>query len=171
MVRKISLSFIIGLIFLYCNRYEPGKKFVGKEILIPNELLAYNIGAETAVQYSNRPSLITISGAGCTSCIVHLDEWQEAIHQSSFKQSLNYYFIAEGKPDFYFNANVLEKDFLKIIPIYLDEDSSFRKLNNLSTFAWNRTIILDKKNRVIYYGLINLKDDNVLKNILSNSSE
>ena len=123
-----------------------------RSIYIPDSLIPVNHGAQEFNFFENQVTVITIVGAGCTTCIQELKFWKEFIKKENLDHNINYYFIAEGKPNFYFNENVKNRDFLQNLPIFLDKDSLFIKNNNLSSIRQKHTIILNNENKIIHIG-------------------
>lgn len=166
---KIKLLLFSYLLFIVgCKKeIEADKQFLvdtlPDTVSIPINLDPYNYGAKNFQHKKNTYTIISLFGAGCNICVVELNAWKDFLEEGKLDSNLNYYFIAIGTPNFYFKENVLKRDNLSRLPIYVDEDSTFLKANNILNYNLYKTILLDNKGSVLHVGSPNYDQDNLNK--------
>lgn len=145
---NICLIILVTLLF-GCSAYTENnkKKFLLDlpDLNISESLTPYNEGAKKFRYKESQPTLIILVGAGCNICIPEMNSWNELINKGKVSKEWNYRFIAVGNPNFYFDENVLRRDYLKSLPIFLDKDSIFVKRNNLRPWNFYKTILIDRE--------------------------
>jgi hypothetical protein len=162
------LYFILFLSIIACSNSsfhenETKKEHSLSNISIPPTLTPYNDSAQNLRHAEKEPTIITLVGAGCNICIVELNSWKKLIENGHLDKEWNYYFIALGKPNFYFNENILRKTYLKRLPIFLDQDSTFLKENGIGTNYWRnyKTLVLNKTDSLLHIGSPNSNKKNL----------
>lgn len=162
MLKKIFFVLFFVLSITFCSNSEDNSSdLIGIRVNIPNSIEKYNNSAKNFKHIQGLPTIINIAGAKCSSCIHELKHWNKLIEKNLYKYTVNYYFIAEGSPNFYFKENVLNKNFLERTPIFLDVDSLFIKINGLEEIRNNKTLILDPDGNLIFFGSPYSNPDNL----------
>ncbi|KYG79570.1 redoxin [Roseivirga ehrenbergii] len=122
-----------------------------KVVDLNEHLIAYNDASKNREVLNNKKTIVNIVDGTCSRCIQELKDWQAFIDKHMSDEDVNYVFIAQGQHDFYFEYNVLKKDFLKM-PIYLDPEYKFTDSNDLIDVKAEHTMILDERNKILFLG-------------------
>lgn len=130
-------------------------EWMGKQIIYPDSVMCISsINDTSCVLPESTPYKILVytDSVGCTTCKLHLDQWNILIEE-----------VRKEKPDlvnfqFYFQPKNLEdlKMFFRrdnfTYPSYIDTKNELNKLNNLPKNEKYQTFLLDKDNKIISIG-------------------
>ena len=151
---KMIICFVFLIAFIGCeNKSAWDKKYpslVNKKIRYTDNLVPYNTEDLEFISKSGNKTLINVVTASCSPCVGELIYWEDIV-DNYIDQDVNLVFIAQGKTDYYFEKSVLEKYKLDI-PIFLDEDSSFVKTNELLPALYERTMVLNEDEEIVFIG-------------------
>lgn len=154
--KSIYIACII-LFFISCTNKSHIKNeqqyqyLIGEKIIIPKNLVPCNATAKYYKPILKQKKIITIVEADCTPCVQELKQWQQLIKKKYSNLSVTYYFIAEGKPDYYFKKIIIKDNDLKI-PVYLDPNRKFVALNKIPIILKQHTLVLSRDNTIDFIG-------------------
>lgn len=152
---------LIFILFLCSCKYERKdlsctvSKWVGKEILYPNNL-AFTLWGKDTIETSflQAPFKIVsyVDSIGCTSCKLKILDWKAYISELNLK-------FQDNVPVFLiFQSNkteeitfILKRDKFNY-PVYIDENDEFNKLNHFPSDMSFQTFLVDSDNRVVAIG-------------------
>jgi hypothetical protein len=134
-----------------------------QKVILPKKIAPANHQAEKFKHKRGKKTIITILGAKCSSCIHEMKIWKQYFEKGKIDRNANYYFIAEGNPNFYFKENVYRRKLLQSLPIFIDKDSSFVKNNQLNFLRKKHTLVLNNNNRIVFVGSPYLNKENITK--------
>jgi hypothetical protein len=147
----LSVFFIVGCDNQQKDYFVNYPHLKDKVVDLNEHLIPYNITAKNRTVLNDKKTVVNIVDGTCSRCIQELKDWQAFIDNQMSGKDVNYIFIAQGQHDFYFEYNVLKKDFLKM-PIYLDPEYKFTDSNDLIDAKAEHTMILDEGNKILFLG-------------------
>jgi len=149
MTKRISIIFIV-LFFCFCqtSRNEDVKKIIkkwqGREILIPDEIIFKTLGRDTVYTHlwEKTYKIFTyIDSIGCSSCQLGLTDWKKLINIcQQQKIDLEFVFVVHSSDFEHFDNDVILYDF--DYPIIYDYHNRFNKLNKFPPIPYS-TFLLD----------------------------
>ncbi|WP_294616765.1 hypothetical protein [uncultured Bacteroides sp.] len=132
------------------------KKWENKEIFYPIETAFTIYGKDTISNYMSLGKEYTIvtyfDSLGCMSCKLQAAKWKDFIYilDSISKNTVpvNFYVHPKDKDEF---CSLLKKEQFDV-PICVDQNDSFQKLNQFPNMIDFRTFLLDANNKVVAIG-------------------
>ena len=169
---KVLYLFICIFCFLACqdNKEKQVKELVqewqGKEIKFPDNPIFTQYVKDTVdyqIPVSDYKVVMYVDSIGCVSCKLQLSRWKEFIGQvdSVCNKDIPFLFFFQPKD------NQELRRILKIdnfsLPVCIDTEDRFNKLNHFPSDMMFQTFLLDKDNKVIVIGnpIHNLKERNL----------
>jgi hypothetical protein len=148
---RLFISIVMLAMFVSCSG-KVSHEFSSNAVVFPDSLLPFNMTAKSFKHINNQPTVVTLVDSECHIGIIEMRAWSGFIDQGLFDKEWNYYFIAEGSPNFYFNEYVSRNKMLQKLPIFLDKDRIFIQQNKLEAFRRYRTLVLNEKGIMIFAG-------------------
>ena len=165
---KVLYLFICIFCFLACqdNKEKQVKELVqewqGKEIKFPDNPIFTQYVKDTVdyqISVSDYKIVMYVDSIGCVSCKLQLSRWKEFIGQvdSVCNKDIPFLFFFQPKD------NQELRRILKIdnfsLPVCIDTEDRFNKLNHFPSDMMFQTFLLDKDNKVVVIGnpIYNLK--------------
>lgn len=127
----------------------------GKEILFPEDMVFTRYISDTVnyqIPESDYKILVYVDSIGCTSCKLQLHKWKELMNKiySTVTNNISFIFVFHPK-DLKEIEYLLKRDQFDI-PIYMDWDDRFNKLNQFPSDITFQTFLLNRENKVIILG-------------------
>lgn len=150
--------------------------WIGKEIVFP-ENLNFSIQGMDEIDFSISDSeykvMVYVDSMGCTSCKLHLSEWERYINYvdsiySNKVQFLFFFFPKKGR-DIYMTLRTEKFAY----PVCIDTLDVLNKLNHFSSDMRFQTFLLDKSHRVLAIGnpMQNPKIKQLYLNVISGKQD
>ena len=157
------LLFYIGIVILFQSCQESREKHINrlvkewqkKEIVFPKNPIFTVLMDDTVdfkIKESNRKIVIYVDSSGCVSCKLRLKEWKEFIAyvDSVSGRQIPFLFFFQSKDNKELRY-ILRRDNFRL-PVCVDSQDEFGKLNRFPSEQMFQTFLLDKDNRVKVIG-------------------
>ena len=167
MTRYLSVIYIIliilsGILTCGCDRQPHSDveavvdRWIGKTIKFPGDSIgAFVVGRDTVASpvFDARFTVVRyVDSVGCTSCKLRLPEYRSLIERFNMLSSNRVDYLLVVTPcDIREFREILKRDNVKY-PVLLDEDASFKKLNELEDSDVFHMMLLDKDRKVLAIG-------------------
>ena len=131
------------------------KEWSGKEIKFPDNLIYTRLITDTihyTIPESANKVLVYVDSIGCVSCKLQLPKWKEFIAQidSVSNETVPFLFFFQPK-DKKELRHILRRDNFSL-PVCIDTEDRFNKLNHFPSEMMFQTFLLDKDNKVVVIG-------------------
>ena len=158
---RVSLFFLSFLFLFSCQ--EKRKEYLahlvqewqGKEIIFPENPVFTRLVKDTVdyrIPMSDYKVVTYIDSIGCVSCKLQLSKWKEFIAQvdsvSGNTIPFLFFFQSKDKGDL---RRILHRDNFSL-PVCIDMEDSFNKLNHFPSEMMFQTFLLNKDNKVVVIG-------------------
>ena len=158
---RIPLFFLLFLFLFSCqeNRKEHLSYLVqewqGKEIKFPENPVFTRLVKDTVdyqIPMSDYKVVTYIDSIGCVSCKLQLSRWKEFIAQvdSASGKAIPFLFFFQSKDNGDLRRTLRTDNFT--LPVCIDTEDRFNKLNHFPSEMMFQTFLLDKDNKVIVIG-------------------
>ena len=159
----IRLLLYIGVIILFVSCQESRKEHINrlvkewekKEIVFPKNPTFTILGNDTVdfmIKKSNHKVVVYVDSTGCVSCKLRLKEWKEFIAYvdsvSGGQVPFLFFFQSKDNKELRY---ILKRDNFRL-PVCVDSQNEFGKLNRFPSELMFQTFLLDKDNRVKVIG-------------------
>ena len=159
----IRLLLYIGVIILFVSCQESRKEHINrlvkewekKEIVFPKNPTFTILGNDTVdfmIKKSNYKVVVYVDSTGCVSCKLRLKEWKEFIAYvdsvSGGQVPFLFFFQSKDNKELRY---ILKRDNFRL-PVCVDSQNEFGKLNRFPSEQMFQTFLLDKDNRVKVIG-------------------
>ena len=159
----IRLLLYIGIIILFLSCQESRKEHINrlvkewkkKEIVFPKNPIFTILGNDTVdfkIKKSNYKVVVYVDSTGCVSCKLRLKEWKEFIAYvdsvSGGQVPFLFFFQSKDNKELRY---ILKRDNFRL-PVCVDSQSEFGKLNRFPSEQMFQTFLLNKDNRVKVIG-------------------
>ena len=159
----IRLLLYIGIIILFLSCQESRKEHINrlvkewkkKEIVFPKNPIFTILGNDTVdfkIKKSNYKVVVYVDSTGCVSCKLRLKEWKEFIAYvdsvSGGQVPFLFFFQSKDNKELRY---ILKRDNFRL-PVCVDSQNEFGKLNRFPSEQMFQTFLLDKDNRVKVIG-------------------
>ena len=159
----IRLLLYIGVIILFLSCQESRKEHINrlvkewkkKEIVFPKNPIFTILGNDTVdfkIKKSNYKVVVYVDSTGCVSCKLRLKEWKELIAYvdsvSGGQVPFLFFFQSKDNKELRY---ILKRDNFRL-PVCVDSQNEFGKLNRFPSEQMFQTFLLDKDNRVKVIG-------------------
>ena len=159
----IRLLLYIGVIILFVSCQESRKEHINrlvkewekKEIVFPKNPTFTILGNDTVdfmIKKSNYKVVVYVDSTGCVSCKLRLKEWKEFIAYvdsvSGGQVPFLFFFQSKDNKELRY---ILKRDNFRL-PVCVDSQNEFGKLNRFPSELMFQTFLLDKENRVKVIG-------------------
>ena len=159
----IRLLLYIGIIILFLSCQESRKEHINrlvkewkkKEIVFPKNPIFTILGNDTVdfkIKKSNYKVVVYVDSTGCVSCKLRLKEWKEFIAYvdsvSGGQVPFLFFFQSKDNKELRY---ILKRDNFRL-PVCVDSQNEFGKLNRFPSELMFQTFLLDKDNRVKVIG-------------------
>ena len=156
-----TLLLLCAVLFCACRETKEEyvehltKKWQGKEVKFPENPIFTRFINDT-VDYQTSATrykiVIYVDSMGCMSCKLQLPRWKEFMAQVDSVCNKHipflFFFQIENKKELSYN---MERDKFTL-PVCIDTEDRFNKLNNFPSEMMFQTFLLDKDNKVIVIG-------------------
>ena len=157
-----TISLLLSM-FLFTSCLESSKKHVeylvqewqGKEIKFPENPVFTRFVNDTVdyrIPTSNYKVVSYIDSLGCISCKLQLPKWEELIVQvdSLSNDSVPFLFFFQPKDTKELRRTLKRDNFT--LPVCIDTEDRFNRLNHFPSEMMFQTFLLDKDNKVVVIG-------------------
>ena len=159
----IRLLLYIGVIILFVSCQESRKEHINrlvkewekKEIVFPKNPTFTILGNDTVdfmIKKSNHKVVVYVDSTGCVSCKLRLKEWKEFIAYvdsvSGGQVPFLFFFQSKDNKELRY---ILKRDNFRL-PVCVDSQNEFGKLNRFPSEQMFQAFLLDKDNRVKVIG-------------------
>jgi len=131
------------------------KTKIGHKLFLPQEFEEYCLSSKEAFNkndlLSSELKIVTYIDGNCHVCVSDLKEWHKFISENSSFKELKFLFYVHADDFSVFkrlNEAYIHFPFL----LFLDQTSSFFKINNLSDNKIMQTFLLDKEGNIVLVG-------------------
>jgi len=155
------LPFVTLSILFSCNRVQNTKspndllqeKWKNKQIIFPDKLKQVILkGQELSILFPNSDvKVITYIDAGCSSCMLELDEWLKFIAGYNGPNKVKFVAIFKAPNYSYLEYYLKDKHAPNALILY-DQNDEFYKKNNLPPSNKLKGMLLSKNNKVELIG-------------------
>lgn len=158
---KVLCVILLSICLLSCqNRNKKQAErilndWMNKEILFPDNLrfsIQGTVGTDFSIHDSEYKIVVYVDSMGCTSCRLHLSEWEKYINHMDSIYSDNiqflFFFFPKNERDIYITLRTGNFKY----PVCIDTLDVLNKLNHFPTDMRFQTFLLNKKNQVLAIG-------------------
>lgn len=146
------------LVFLFsCAEKDAGHLYayqglVELTIKIPNSITPLNVDIDFKDHLSKHDqNIIVVLKSDCMNCILELDRWRQWVEANELVRSSAISIIIVNPITYLLEAEIIDKHSYPF-PIYVDPNSDFMKVNNLTLLEAERLLIIDRDNRIVFLG-------------------
>lgn len=167
-INKLNCIIIIILAIVGCNNYngklEQYPELKNKKIKLIDTLELINNYDLIGDLNSKNIKVINLNWAGCTSCILEMEDWAYLIKEEELLKDVTFIFFANGELTWNYNYHI-NNNYCFPFPIFHDPEQLFEKYNKLADLEYEHTAVLNEQNKIIYIGSP-IKEPKLLKSFL-----
>lgn len=161
-MKHINLVWVLAFscLFISCNGNKKKditrlvETWQGKTVLFPENMVftSYWDTVDYRIPASDCKVVVYVDSIGCTSCKLQLSKWKELIRETDSTTGGKVPFL------FFFHPKGIEEVFYMLkrerfaLPVCVDPEDRFNKLNGLPSKMKFQTFLLDRENRVVVIG-------------------
>lgn len=162
MMKNIIIVCLLSVILHACTnskdtaKVELVKKWIGREILFPNNMVFTKLCKDTVAQFwpfhSNHSIVLYADSIDCLSCRLQLEKWRHFIDDCDSIFGIHIpVLIYFGSNDMHEISHVLKKDNF-VYPVCVDLKDSLNILNHFPSDIDFQSFLLNKDNEVLAIG-------------------